>query len=62
MIVFGQFRAFVINAVVRNHWGHIGGIWCVMLLATVPPASGMLRVPESPRWLMAGREQEAVRC
>ena len=64
MIVFGQFLAFVINAVIHNYWGSINGIWRVMLLVAVLPAFGlffgMLRVPESPRWLVAkGRDREA---
>ena len=64
MIVFGQFLAFVINAVIHNYWGSTNGIWCVMLLVAVLPAFGlffgMLRVPESPRWLVAkGRDEEA---
>lgn len=55
MIVVGQLAAFVINAIIGNVWGHIPGIWRVMLGVAALPAFalliGMLRIPESPRWL-----------
>ncbi|MGN8199023.1 sugar porter family MFS transporter [Salinisphaera sp. RV14] len=55
MIVSGQFAAFIINAVIMNIWGDYPGIWRYMLVIGVLPAFalliGMLRVPESPRWL-----------
>jgi major inositol transporter-like SP family MFS transporter len=55
MIVSGQFAAFVINAVIFNVWGEHDGVWRYMLLVAVLPAFalffGMLRMPESPRWL-----------
>lgn len=65
MIVIGQLAAFVINAIIGNVWGDVEGIWRVMLsIAAVPAISlfiGMLRMPESPRWLIAqGREAEAL--
>ncbi|OLL71697.1 Major myo-inositol transporter IolT [Pseudonocardia sp. Ae168_Ps1] len=65
MIVSGQFAAFVVNALIYNVWGEIDWIWRVMLLVAVAPAIvlfvGMLRMPESPRWLVAqGREDEAL--
>ncbi len=65
MIVSGQFAAFIINAIIINIWGHVEGIWRVMLLVAVLPAIalfiGMLRMPESPRWLVAhGRDDEAL--
>ncbi|GAA3356208.1 sugar porter family MFS transporter [Streptomyces antimycoticus] len=65
MIVTGQFAAFVINAVIFNLWGETDGIWRLMLLVALLPAIGlfigMLRLPESPRWLVAqGREDEAL--
>jgi sugar porter (SP) family MFS transporter len=65
MIVSGQFAAFVVNAIIFNLWGEHAGIWRVMLLVAVVPAIalflGMLRMPESPRWLVAqGREDEAL--
>ena len=55
MIVSGQLLAFITNAVLGNIWGENLGIWRWMLvLATLPAIGlwlGMLRVPESPRWL-----------
>ena len=65
MIVSGQFAAFVINAVIFQVWGEKDWIWRVMLLVAVLPAIalfvGMLRMPESPRWLVAhGRDEEAL--
>lgn len=75
-IVSGQFAAFVINAIIYSIWGGkelVGGvevyqhpdIWRWMLLVAVLPAFalffGMLRMPESPRWLFEhGREDEAL--
>jgi MFS transporter, SP family, major inositol transporter len=65
MIVSGQFAAFVVNAVIFTVWGEVDAIWRVMLLVAVLPAFallvGMLRVPESPRWLVRqGRYDEAL--
>ena len=65
MIVSGQFAAFVINAIIFNVWGEIDAIWRVMLLVALLPAIalfiGMLRMPESPRWLVAqGRDDDAL--
>ena len=65
MIVSGQFAAFVINAVIYQIWGENDWIWRVMLLVAVLPAIalfiGMLRMPESPRWLVSqGRDPEAL--
>lgn len=65
MIVSGQFAAFVINAVIFQIWGEHNGIWRFMLLVAVLPAIalfiGMLRMPESPRWLVSkGRDPEAL--
>ena len=65
MIVSGQFAAFVINAIIFNMWGQQNGVWRIMLLVAVLPAialfAGMLRMPESPRWLVAhGRDDEAL--
>ena len=65
MIVVGQLSAFVVNAVVGNVWGEYGGVWRIMLAFVTLPAValfvGMLRVPESPRWLIDhGRFEEAV--
>lgn len=65
MIVSGQFAAFVINAIIFQIWGENDWIWRVMLLVAVLPAIalfiGMLRMPESPRWLVSqGRDPEAL--
>ena len=65
MIVFGQFLAFVINAIIFSIWGESDVVWRYMLLVAVLPAFvlffGMLRMPESPRWLVSkGREQDAL--
>ncbi|MFH8251880.1 sugar porter family MFS transporter [Microbacterium sp. B2969] len=64
MIVIGQLAAFVVNAVIGNLWGEYNGVWRVMLAVAAIPAIalffGMLRVPESPRWLVEkGRHDEA---
>ncbi|PRY16613.1 sugar porter family MFS transporter [Kineococcus rhizosphaerae] len=65
MIVVGQLAAFVVNAIVGNVWGEYGGVWRIMLAFVTLPAValfiGMLRVPESPRWLIDhGQFDEAV--
>ncbi|MDB6428091.1 sugar porter family MFS transporter [Curtobacterium sp. 20TX0008] len=64
MIVIGQLAAFVVNAVIGTLWGEGDGVWRVMLAVCALPAValfvGMLRVPESPRWLASkGRYGEA---
>lgn len=66
MIVFGQLLAFIINAIIGNLWGEGGGIWRIMLSVEALPAIalfiGMLRMPESPRWLVSkGRDDEALK-
>ncbi|WP_432565414.1 sugar porter family MFS transporter [Kineococcus sp. SYSU DK003] len=65
MIVIGQLTAFVVNAIIGNIWGEYGGVWRIMLaVVTIPAVAlfvGMLRVPESPRWLIDhGQYDEAV--
>ena len=65
MIVIGQLAAFVINAIIGNVWGEFGGVWRIMLAVAAVPAValfvGMLRMPESPRWLISqGRNQDAL--
>ena len=65
MIVSGQFAAFVINAIIFNIWGEHDGVWRCMLVVAVLPAFalffGMLRMPESPRWLASqDRDDEAL--
>ncbi|GAB3300597.1 sugar porter family MFS transporter [Parasphingorhabdus pacifica] len=62
MIVSGQFAAFIINAVIINVWGEHTSVWRFMLVVAVLPAIalliGMLRMPESPRWL-SSQERDA---
>jgi len=65
MIVSGQFAAFAINAIIFNIWGEQPSVWRYMLLVAALPAIalfvGMLRMPESPRWLVSkGRDSEAL--
>ena len=64
-IVLGQFTAFVVNAILGNTLGHIEGVWRIMFGICALPAIalfvGMLRMPESPRWLVEkGRDDEAL--
>jgi sugar porter (SP) family MFS transporter len=66
MIVFGQLLAFIINAIIGNVWGEGNGVWRIMLSIEALPALalfiGMMRMPESPRWLVSkGRDDEALR-
>lgn len=65
VIVTGQLLAFVVNAIIANIWGDHPGVWRYMLAVCAIPAVvlffGMLRMPESPRWLMSkGRHDEAL--
>jgi sugar porter (SP) family MFS transporter len=65
MIVSGQLAAFVINAIIMSLWGHHESVWRYMLVIAVLPAFalliGMLRVPESPRWLSSqDRDADAL--
>ncbi|WP_199671336.1 sugar porter family MFS transporter [Salinisphaera sp. Q1T1-3] len=64
MIVSGQFAAFVINAVILHLWGQSPDVWRYMLVVGVLPAFallvGMLRVPESPRWLSDQNQRQAA--
>lgn len=64
-IVSGQLAAFVVNAVLGATLGHLDGVWRVMFAVCALPAAalfvGMLRMPESPRWLVDhGRRDEAL--
>src|SRR5215213_6674878 len=64
-IVSGQFAAFVVNYILFATLGHVTGVWRIMFGVCALPAIalfiGMLRMPESPRWLIEkGREQEAL--
>lgn len=63
-IVVGTMLAFAVNAVIASLWGEYPGVWRIMLAICAIPAVvlfvGMLRMPESPRWLISkGRHQEA---
>lgn len=55
MIVSGQFFAFICNAILGITLGETGHVWRYMLFLSTLPAIvlffGMLRMPESPRWL-----------
>ncbi|HKU31586.1 sugar porter family MFS transporter [Arthrobacter sp. NyZ413] len=64
-IVVGQLAAFVVNAIIGNLFGHLDGVWRIMFAICALPAValffGMLRMPESPRWLVEkGRRDEAL--
>ncbi|MGU3498405.1 sugar porter family MFS transporter [Mycobacterium sp. C31M] len=64
-IVVGQLSAFVVNAILGVTLGHIDGVWRIMFAVCALPAIalffGMLRMPESPRWLVEkGRRDEAL--
>lgn len=65
MIVVGQFAAFSVNAIIGNIFADSEFIWRYMLIIAALPALvlgiGMLRVPESPRWLATeNRDDEAL--
>ena len=64
-IVVGQLSAFVVNAILGVTLGHVDGVWRIMFAVCALPAValffGMLRMPESPRWLVEkGRDDEAL--
>lgn len=64
-IVIGQLSAFVINAIIGNVFSDVTGVWRIMFAVSALPALGlffgMLRMPESPRWLVEkGRHGEAL--
>jgi len=66
MIVTGQLLAFVFNAVLGNAMGETTHVWRYMLVIAALPAIflfiGMLKVPESPRWLISkGKNDRALR-
>jgi MFS transporter, SP family, major inositol transporter len=65
MIVTGQLLAFVINAILGSTMSHNENIWRYMLAIAALPAIflffGMLKVPESPRWLVSkGKDKDAL--
>lgn len=64
-IVIGQLSAFVINAIIGNVFSEYDGVWRIMFAICALPAIalffGMLRMPESPRWLVEkGRRDDAL--
>ena len=64
-IVVGQFTAFVVNYVLLATLGHVHGLWRIMFGVCALPAIalffGMMRMPESPRWLVEkGRDEDAL--
>ncbi|GAB3253237.1 sugar porter family MFS transporter [Arthrobacter pigmenti] len=65
-IVTGQLAAFVVNAIIAATLGGVvDGVWRFMFAVCALPAIalfiGMLRMPESPRWLVEkGRYGEAL--
>jgi len=66
MIVSGQLLAFTANAIIGNLMADTGHAWRYMLIIAALPAVvlgiGMIKVPESPRWLIAkGRHKEALK-
>jgi MFS transporter, SP family, major inositol transporter len=64
-IVVGQFAAFVVNYILLATLGHVHGLWRIMFGVCALPAIalffGMMRMPESPRWLVEkGRDEDAL--
>jgi major inositol transporter-like SP family MFS transporter len=64
-IVLGQFTAFVVNYILLATLGHVHGLWRIMFGVCALPAIalfiGMMRMPESPRWLIEkGRDEDAL--
>jgi len=64
-IVVGQFAAFVVNYILLATLGHVHGLWRIMFGVCAIPAIalffGMMRMPESPRWLVEkGRDEDAL--
>lgn len=64
MIAVGQLLAFVINAIIGSAFYEVDGHWRIMLAVAALPALalffGMLRMPESPRWLLAQGDRGAA--
>ncbi|GKU80619.1 sugar porter family MFS transporter [Niallia sp. NCCP-28] len=65
MIVTGQLLAFLFNAIIGNMMTDSSHVWRYMLVIAALPAIflffGMLKVPESPRFLVAkGKKAEAL--
>ncbi len=65
MIVTGQLAAFVINAILGNVMSGEEHVWRYMLSIAALPAVflflGMIKMPESPRWLaLKGKNEDAL--
>lgn len=65
MLVGGQFCTFAVNAILGNVFGYMDDIWRYMIAIAFIPALtlwlGMLRLPESPRWLIVkGKQEQAL--
>ncbi|MDA7026609.1 sugar porter family MFS transporter [Bacillus sp. CLL-7-23] len=62
LIVSGQLLAFTFNAILGTTMGDNSHVWRYMLIIAAVPALflffGMLRVPESPRWLVSKDKNE----
>ncbi|MBO1513578.1 sugar porter family MFS transporter [Metabacillus bambusae] len=60
MIVSGQLLAFIFNAILGNTMGDNDHVWRYMLAIAALPAIflffGMIKMPESPRWLVSKRK------
>jgi major inositol transporter-like SP family MFS transporter len=65
MIVSGQLLAFVFNAILGNTMADNVHVWRYMLAISALPAIilflGMIKMPESPRWLVSkGKNEDAL--
>lgn len=62
MIVSGQLLAFIFNAILGTMMGDSSHVWRYMLAIASLPAIllffGMIRLPESPRWLVSKNKNE----
>ena len=64
MIVTGQFLAFVLNAIIAVVMAGNDHVWRYMLSVAAIPAVilffGMMKLPESPRWLVLNEIQDVI--